>query len=61
MSGSKTEAMKKDGLKSLSSFRLGEPNPDAAERAREIKRRQKERGDVFPDSTEIIRADRDAR
>lgn len=61
MAGSKIEKMKKDELESLSPFRLGEPNPDAAERAREIKRRQKERGAVFSDSTGIVRADRDGR
>ncbi len=57
---SKTRS-KKGKIEDLVPFRLGEPNPDAAERAREIKRRQRERGVVFPDSTEIVRADRDSR
>lgn len=61
MSKFKTGSMRKDGLDGLSSFRLGKPKPSAAERAREIKLRQKERGIVFPDSTDIVRADRDAR
>lgn len=61
MSRFKIGTMKKDGLDGLSSFRLGKPKPGAAERAREIKTRQKERGIVFPDSTDLVRADRDAR
>jgi hypothetical protein len=56
-----SEASKKGKLEDLAPFRLGEPNPDAVGRAREIKRRQKERGIFFPDSTEIVRADRDTR
>jgi hypothetical protein len=51
----------KDRLERLGPYRLGEPNPGAAERARAIKRRQKERGVRFADSTEMVRADRDSR
>jgi hypothetical protein len=48
MADSKTEASKKGKLEDLAPFRLGEPNPDAVERARKIKRRQKERGTFSP-------------
>jgi predicted nucleic acid-binding protein len=51
----------RDGLEGLGPYRLAEPNPDAAERARAIKRRQKDRGVRFSDSTEVVRADRDSR
>jgi hypothetical protein len=60
MADSKTRS-KKGKIEDLVPFRLGEPNPDAAERAQEIKRRQKERGISFPDSTGMVRADRDSR
>jgi len=51
----------KDRLERLGPYRLGNPSPGAAERAREIKQRQKERGVSFPDSTEVVRTDRDSR
>lgn len=60
MASSQTR-MVKDKLERLGPYRLGAPNPDAAERARTIKRHQKERGVSFRDSTEIVRADRDSR
>ncbi len=51
----------KDKLERLGPYRLGDPIPGAAERARAIKRRQRERGVRFRDSTEMVRADRDSR
>lgn len=51
----------KDRLERLGPYRLEEPNLGAAERARAIKRHQKELGVSFRDSTGMVRADRDAR
>ncbi len=51
----------KDRLERLGPYRLGDPSPGAAEQAREIKQRQKERGVSFFDSTEVVRAARDSR
>ncbi len=60
MANSRTGTMK-DKLERLGPYRLGDPIPGAAERARAIKRRQRERGVRFRDSTEMVRADRDSR
>lgn len=52
-----TEAVKVR-LEDLESYRLAPVDRKAAERSREAKRRQKERGIRFPDSTEIVRSER---